>query len=113
MHLLTREAMQIYLRHLKPDGVLIFQATNRFLNIPPIVASLAKEFGLAAVLISDSAESEEGPEYWTSSTDQVIVTANKALLQSEKIRAVATEIAIPAGFRFWTDDFNNLMRVLK
>ncbi len=113
MHLLTREAMQIYLRHLKPGGVLIFQATNRFLNIPPIVASLANEFGLAAVLISDSPASEEGIDYWTNGTDQVIVTANREFLQSEKIRSVATEISIPAGFRVWTDDFNNLIRVLK
>jgi SAM-dependent methyltransferase len=113
MHLLTRESMQIYLRHLKPGGVLLFQATNRFLNIAPIVASLANEFGLSAVLVSDAAESEEGPDYWTSSTDQVIVTSNRALLDAEKIRSVATEIKIPAGFRVWTDDFNNLMRVLK
>jgi SAM-dependent methyltransferase len=113
MHLLTREAMQIYLRHLKPGGVLLFQATNRFLSIAPIVASLANEFGLAAVLVSDSPDSEEGADYWTSSTDQVIVTSNRALLQSEKIRSVATEITIPAGFRVWTDDFNNLLRVLK
>ena len=113
MHLLTREAMQIYLRHLKPGGVLIFQATNRFINIAPIVASLANEFGLASVLVSDSPESEEGPEYWTSNTDQVIVTSNRVLLQAEKIRSVATEIPIPAGFRVWTDDFNNLLRVLK
>ena len=113
MHLLTREAMQIYLRHLKPSGVIIFQATNRFINIAPIVASLANEFGLASVLVSDSPESEAGADYWTSSTDQVIVTANKALLQSEKIRSVATAITIPAGFRVWTDDFNNLVRVLK
>jgi SAM-dependent methyltransferase len=113
MHLLTREAMQIYLRHLKPGGVIIFQATNRFINIAPIVASLANEFGMASVLISDSPESEEGPDYWTSSTDQVIVTSNRALLQSEKIRSAASEIAIPAGFRVWTDDFNNLVRVLK
>jgi len=113
MHLLTREAMQIYLRHLKPGGVIIFQATNRFINIAPIVASLANEFGLASVLVSDSPESEAGADYWTSSTDQVIVTANKALLQSEKIRSVATAITIPAGFRVWTDDFNNLVRVLK
>ena len=113
MHLLTREAMQIYLRHLKPGGVIIFQATNRFINIAPIVASLANEFGMASVLISDSPDSEEGPDYWTSSTDQVIVTSNRALLQSAKIRDAATEIAIPAGFRVWTDDFNNLVRVLK
>jgi SAM-dependent methyltransferase len=113
MHLLTRQAMEIYLRHLKPDGVLAFQATNRFINIAPIVASLAAEFGLSAVLISDLPENEEGPDYWTSSTDQVLVTANRKLLEAEKIRSVAKEIAVPPGFRVWTDDFNNLLRVLK
>jgi SAM-dependent methyltransferase len=113
MHLLTRQAMDIYLRHLKPGGVLAFQATNRFINIAPIVASLAAEYGLSAVLISDLPASEEGPDYWTSSTDQVLVTANRKLLEAEPIRSVATEIPVPAGFRVWTDDFNNLLRVLK
>ena len=115
MHLLTRQAMEIYLRHLKPGGVLAFQATNRFINIAPIVASLAAEFGLAAVLVSDLPENaeDEGPDYWTASTDQVLVTANRQLLEADPIRSVATEIPVPPGFRVWTDDFNNLLRVLK
>jgi spermidine synthase len=113
MHLLTRQAMEIYLRHLKPGGVLVFQATNRFINIAPIVASLAREFGMAAVLVSDTNYSEEGPDYWTASTDQVIVTSNRKLLEAEPIHSVATEIPLPPGFRVWTDDFNNLLRVLK
>ena len=113
MHLLTRQAMEIYLRHLKPGGVLAFQATNRFINIAPIVASLAAEYGLGAVLISDNPDSESGPDYWTSSTDQVLVTANRKLFEADPIRSVATEIPVPPGFRVWTDDFNNLLRVLK
>src|SRR3954471_1354097 len=113
MHLLTRQAMEIYLRHLKPGGVLAFQATNRFINIAPIVASLAAEFGLSAVLISDFPESESGADYWTSSTDQVLVTSNRKLLEAEPVRSAASDIAVPAGFRVWTDDFNNLLRVLK
>jgi len=113
MHLLTRQAMEIYLRHLKPGGVLAFQATNRFINIAPIVASLAAEFGLAAVLVTDFPENEEGPNYWTASTDQVLVTTNRKLLEADPIHSVATEISVPPGFRVWTDDFNNLLRVLK
>jgi SAM-dependent methyltransferase len=113
LHLLTREAMAIYMRHLKPGGVLAFQATNRFINIAPVVASLAAEFGLSAVMISDSSSSDEGSEYWISGTDQILVTSNRALLDSPKIRQAATAIAVPPGFRIWTDDFNNLVRVLK
>jgi hypothetical protein len=77
------------------------------------VASLAAEYGLAAVLISDVPASEEGPDYWTSSTDQVLVTANRKLFEAEPIRSAAAEIPVPPGFRVWTDDFNNLLHVLK
>ena len=112
LHLLTREAMAIYMRHLRPGGVLAFQATNRFINIAPVVASLAAEYGLTAVFISDSPDSDAGAEHWISGTDQIIVTSNRALLESEKIRAGKVIAATP-GFRVWTDSFNNLARVLK
>ena len=46
MHLLTREAMATYVRHIKPDGVIVFQATNRFVDIAPVVERLAASFGL-------------------------------------------------------------------
>jgi hypothetical protein len=113
MHLLTREAMAIYLRHLKPGGVLAFQATNRFIDIGPVVAGLAQEHGLTAVLVSDTPESTDGADYWTSATDQILVTANRALLESEPIRSVGQVLAPVPGFRPWTDDYNNLLRILK
>jgi SAM-dependent methyltransferase len=113
MHLLTREAMAIYLRHLKPGGVLAFQATNRFIDIAPVVASLAQEHGLTAVLISDTPQSTEGADYWLSATDQILVTSDRALLESEPIRSVSKTLTPPPGFRVWTDDYNNLWRVLK
>ncbi|HWM41388.1 MAG TPA: fused MFS/spermidine synthase, partial [Burkholderiales bacterium] len=80
MHLVTREAMAIYLKHIKPDGVIVFQATNRFIDLLPVVKRLASEFGLEAVNISDVPEGEDGAEYWYSSTDQIIVTRNAKLL---------------------------------
>jgi hypothetical protein len=113
MHLLTREAMAVYLRHLKPGGVLAFQATNRFVNIAPIVAQLAAERGLTAVMISDAPESHEGADYWTSGTDQILVTANSKLLAAPAIHTVAKVITPELQFRMWTDDFNNLFEVLK
>jgi hypothetical protein len=113
LHLLTREAMAIYMRHLKPGGVLAFQATNRFIDIAPIVASLAAEHGLTAVFITDSPAEAQGADYWLSSTDQILVTSSRAVLEAERIRGHARVITAPVGFRVWTDDFNNLVRVLK
>jgi SAM-dependent methyltransferase len=113
MHLLTREAMAIYMRHLKPGGVLAFQATNRFVNIAPVVAALTAELGLTAVLIGDSPQEPDGSKYGMMSTEQILATSNLGLLQAEKIRDVAQVLTPPPNFRTWTDDFNNLVRVLK
>jgi SAM-dependent methyltransferase len=113
MHLITREAMAAYLRHLKPDGVIVFQATNRFVDIAPVVERLAAEFGLTAVLVSDAVDSSDGADYWISGTDQIIVTRNARLLAAEPIRSVAQPLTPRPDFRIWTDDYYNLLRILK
>jgi hypothetical protein len=112
-HLITREAMAAYVKHLKPDGVLVFQATNRFVNLMPVLHNLAQSFGMQAVLISDSPPTVDGPGYWLSSTDQVIVTRNAALLQSPAIREVAQPLQADPGLPVFTDDYVNLVRILK
>jgi SAM-dependent methyltransferase len=113
MHLVTREAMATYVRHLKPDGVIVFQATNRYVDIAPVVERLAAEFGMTAVLISDAPEDNEGADYWVSGTDQIIVTKNARLLAADPISSVAQPLAPRPGFRVWTDDFYNLLHILK
>lgn len=112
-HLITREAMAAYVKHLKPDGVLVFQATNRFVNMMPVLHNLAQSFGMQAVLISDSPPTVDGPGYWLSSTDQVIVTRNAALLQSPAIREAAQALQPDPGLPVFTDDYVNLVRILK
>jgi SAM-dependent methyltransferase len=113
MHLVTREAMATYVRHLKPDGAIVFQATNRFVNIAPVVARLAAEFGMTAVLVSDAPESDQGADYWISGTDQIVVSKNAKLLGAEPLRSVAEVLQPDPGFRVWTDDFYNLLHILK
>ena len=113
MHLVTREAMAIYLKHLKPDGVIVFQATNRFIDLLPVVKRLAAEFGLQALNVADEPESGEGAEYWYSSTDQIIVTRNPKLLAWPRIAEVAEEIADRPGLPVFTDAHHNLLKILK
>jgi len=113
MHLVTREAMAIYLKHLKPDGVIVFQATNRFIDLLPVVKRLAAEFGLEAVNVSDSPTDTDGPEYWYSSTDQIIVTRNKKLLEQPLIADAADEIEDRPDLPIFTDAHHNLLRILK
>ena len=108
VHLITREALAVYLRHLKPDGVIAFHVTNRFLHLAPVVKRIATEDGLHVALIADDAEDSD-----LARTDWVLVTRDPALLEREEIANYASEIEDIPGLRVWTDDFNNLFRILK
>ncbi|MFN9805318.1 MAG: spermidine synthase [Betaproteobacteria bacterium] len=113
MHLVTREAMQLYLKHLSHNGVIVFQATNRYIDIMPVVKRHANELGLEAVLVSDIPDSSLGANYWLSSTDQILVTRDKRLLAHPRIAEAATEIRDRPELRTFTDAHHNLFRILK
>ena len=87
VHLITREALAVYLRHVKPGGVVAFHVTNRFLNLAPVVKRIADATGLHVVLISDDAEDSE-----LARTDWVLVSRDKALLERPEIADFAAEI---------------------
>ena len=108
VHLITREAMEVYLRHVKPDGVIAFHTTNRFLRLGPVVKRIAQEMSLQITLIDDDAKDSE-----LSSTDWVLVTRNKALLANPDIAQYSSDIDDIPGLPVWTDDFNNLFQILK
>ena len=108
VHLITREALPVYLRHLKPGGVIAFHVTNRFLDLAPVVKRIAGELGLHVALIADDAEESD-----LARTDWVLVTRDKALLESPEIAKFTSEISDIPGLSVWSDDFNNLFRILK
>ena len=108
VHLVTREAMAVYLKHLKPDGVLAFHVTNRFLRLAPVVKTIADEYRLRTALVVDDAEESD-----LAKTDWVLVSRNGKLLEQEAIASAASEIETIAALKVWTDDYNNLFRILK
>jgi len=108
VHLITREAMAVYERHLKPGGVIAFHVTNRFLKLAPVVKQIADAAGLSTVLVIDDAEETD-----FSKTDWVLVTRNPALAAREDIAKKANTIDPIPGLSIWTDDYNNLFKILK
>jgi hypothetical protein len=108
VHLITKEAMAVYLKHLKPDGAVVFHVTNRFLKLAPVVKSIADDAGLYATLIIDDAD-----ETAFSKTDWVIVTRDQSLAENDALAQKSTGIDVIPGLRLWTDDFNNLYQILK
>lgn len=113
MHLVTREAMAVYVKHLAPDGAIVFQATNRYIDIVPVVARLAAEHDMQAVLVSDYPGEETGRNYWLATTDQVIVTKNQAILDAEPVRSGAKPVEPSPDAPLFTDDYSNLLKILK
>jgi hypothetical protein len=108
VHLITREALDVYLRHMKPDGIIAFHVTNRFLSLAPVVERLAKSRGLRAVLVAD-----EGAETTGHATDWVLVARDAEVLDRIGLLNAASPIEPIPGLGVWTDDFNNLFDVLK
>ena len=113
MHLVTREAMALYVRHLREDGVIVFQATNRYINLLPVVKRLASEFGMHAVVVSDDPVESEPADYWLSRTDQILVSRDRALLADPRIAKAAAEIEDRKSLPTFTDAHHNLVRILK
>ncbi|HWN08510.1 MAG TPA: fused MFS/spermidine synthase, partial [Pyrinomonadaceae bacterium] len=108
VHLITREAMAVYLKHVKPGGVVVFHVTNRFLKLAPVVKQIADSYGLHAALIIDEAQETD-----FSKTDWVIVSRDKSVIENAAIASKATPIDQIPGLKLWTDDFNNLFQILK
>src|SRR5208337_1454432 len=71
VHLLTREAFELYGRHLKPNGVLAVHISNHYLDLEPVLANLARRFNYKAALI-DYDETDE--TWWLYSSTWMLLT---------------------------------------
>ena len=106
VHLITREAIRLYMQQLAPGGVLAVHISNRFLDLKPVLANIAAAEGLQVRLVSDH------PAEPASMTDWVLLAATADPFKAEAL-AVAEPIEPTPGFSLWTDQFNNLLDVLK
>ncbi len=113
MHLVTREAFALYLRHLAPDGVLVFQATNRYIDLLPLLQRHATESGLTARSVYHTPVRGKDHTWWQEITQQVIMTRNKALFDHPGLRDVAQPLPARPELATFTDSYHNLARILK
>jgi SAM-dependent methyltransferase len=111
VHLITREAFRTYLRHLKPDGVLAVNISNKYLDLAPVVERGAAAFGKVAVLVDYEAEQDD-PECFSSSWALVMDKGTWERLRP-KLAEDARLIEPRPQFRPWTDDYSSLFAVLK
>jgi SAM-dependent methyltransferase len=106
MHLLTREALALYLAHLAPDGILAIHVSNRYLDLAPIVWRLAEDARLAAAVIESDGARANWHSIW------VLLTRDTRTLQTPAITRAATK-EIPPQAPLWRDDYSNLFQAMQ
>lgn len=109
LHLLTREAMEIYLRHLDSDGVLAVNVSNRYFDLSRPIYRLAQVLGLQAALIVDRGDGLQSYDsIW------LLLARDRRLLDQPAIAERASPPpALDSAQRLWTDDYSNLLQVLR
>jgi hypothetical protein len=110
IHLMTREAVGLYLSRLAPGGVLAFHISNRHLNLAPVLARLAASHGLAVRLQRHTGDSTVTPGLFASSW--MVMAQNASDLGPLASSARWTTPPIPESTPLWTDDFSNIVSVL-
>lgn len=109
IHLLTREALELYFRHLKPSGILALHVSNRYLNLIPVCARGAEWLHKQAMVVYDEPE-----ESYEQSTTWVLVTSDRGWFDTDAFASADMEPArAPKDFRGWTDDYSNIFQILK
>jgi hypothetical protein len=111
VHLLTREAMRLYLSHLAPGGKIAIHISNRYLDLEPVVAALAHDAGLVARISSGPINEDTG--LYENSSSWVVVARRAEDLALLRSLGGWGEIILPDGFRPWTDDFSSLWSVME
>jgi SAM-dependent methyltransferase len=109
VHLLTREAFALYLRHLKPGGTLAVHTSNTYLNLPPVVQLLAEDAHCEARMIIN----DDDRRKLIDSSDWILVTRDVHSLDTIGSTVLTEPISVPPNLRVWTDDFNNLFQILR
>jgi hypothetical protein len=110
LHLLTKEAFEMYFRHLKSDGILAIHISNRHINLRPVVRTLADQFSKQRFLIKNSSDNSN----LIKGASWVIVTDNDAFVNHDRVAYYVREWdERDLEEILWTDNYSSLLNVLK
>jgi SAM-dependent methyltransferase len=110
VHLLTREAVELYLQRTKPGGVVALHVSNRYLDLRPVVARIAADMRLHVAYVDDEIQHDDGPE--KSSSDWILLARDRAPLDVAMIREASRELPQARPRKPWTDDYSNIAQVM-
>jgi hypothetical protein len=108
VHLLTKEAMELYFRHLRPDGILAVHISNRYLDLQPVLEGEANATQKIARLV----DTEEDDTQDVFGATWVLITSPATGFTGE-ILSSSTVLDSKRTVRLWTDEYSNLFQILK
>lgn len=111
LHLITREALALYVRKLAPGGVIAFNITNRHLDLEPVLAGLARDAGLFALHGHDSFTPEDFKRTGRLASRWVVMAHGPARLGSLASDSRWRQPQPRGQARLWTDDYASLFSV--
>lgn len=106
VHLLTKEAVETYLRHLSTDGVLAFHTTNASLDLKPVMLGLGREFHLAVLPLTAHDRDTQGVNEW------VLLSRSRQLLETPELLRFGRVMEPDANAPVWTDDYSNVWQLI-
>jgi SAM-dependent methyltransferase len=109
VHLLTREAFDLYVRHLKHGGTLAVHVSNRYLNLQPVVTRAATAMGREVLMVANEPDQPKG----VSRSTWILVCDRGGLLEQEGVRPTGTLLKSSIPRPLWTDDYSSLLPLLK
>jgi spermidine synthase len=110
MHLLTLEALRMYGEKMRPDGLIAFNISNRYLNLVPVFRTLARELGWAGRYRHNLARknSLELSSIW------IVLAKHEKSLEPLEHLPQWQPLPPEEGKQYrWTDDYTNLLSVLR
>lgn len=110
VHLLTREALVLYTQKLKPGGVLLFNVSNRYVGLAPI---LAREAASLAMVSYERVDPQGDAAARKFPSDWVVVAHNDDALSGLPSRPGWNKLEADPRTPLWTDDFNDVLSVTR
>jgi hypothetical protein len=107
VHLLTREAVQLYFSKLVDHGILVFHISSRYLDLQEVLGNVASDAGLVAMVENDTTEIQAGklPSRW------LVMACNKDDLSKLIGDLRWKSLKGDPRSRVWTDDYSSILTV--
>jgi len=110
VHLVTEQALDLYLSKLATGGVLAFHISNRSLDLKPILSDLAESRNLICIGFDDL---KPGPFEGKDPSQWVVMARSESEITNLSINSQWQRLNGSKGSRVWSDDFSNIVRALK